>query len=354
MVKAVFRGLQERGAPFVGATRDWATSTTTKLLESKDNAVVLAGIELAGQITLTNAQDSILALLNSPSRSEAIRVAAASTLATIEPAKAADPLGKVVLDEKAPYRVREAAATALAKSNSAETRAKLLELLPLSPERLQVTIAAALSTNRPGAEALLDAVTKGKASARLLQERAVRVFLDGTGIPDLQPKIAALTAGAQPLEARVSDLLARRRLGLASAKLDAKRGAELFTKNCASCHQIGGQGARIGPQLDGIGVRGGDRLIEDVLDPNRNIDQAFRLTTLALKDGRVASGLLLREEGDVLVVADSQGKEQRFTKGDVEERKISPVSPMPADFAEKMPDAEFYDLIAYLLSRKSP
>ena len=354
MVKAVFRGLQERGAPFAGATRDWATETTTKLLNSKDNALVLAGIELAGQIKLTDAHAPILALLTSPSRSEAIRMAAASTLATIEPAKSAEPLGKVVLDEKAPYPVREAAATALAKSNSDETRRKLVELLPLAPERLQVTIAAALSTNRPGAEALIDAVTRGKASARLLQERAVRVFLDGSGIPDLQAKIVWLTAGITPLDARVAELLARRRLGLASARPDLKRGAELFTKNCATCHQVAGQGARIGPQLDGIGVRGGDRLIEDVLDPNRNIDQAFRLTTLALKDGRVASGLVLREEGDVLVMADAQGKEQRFPKGEIEDRKVSPVSPMPADFAEKMPDAEFYDLIAYLLSRKSP
>ena len=354
LVKAVFRGLQERGAPFLGATRDWATETTTKLLASKDNGLVLAGIELAGQIHLTDAHGAILSLLNSPKHSDAIRIAAASTLATIEPAKAADPLGKVVLDEKAPYPVREAAATALAKSNNDETRRKLVELLPLAPERLQVTIAAALSTNRPGAEALIDAVTKGKASARLLQERAVRVFLDGSGVPDLQAKIAWLTAGITPLDARVAELLARRRLGLASAKPDLKRGAELFTKNCATCHQVAGQGARIGPQLDGIGVRGGDRLIEDVLDPNRNIDQAFRLTTLALKDGRVASGLVLREEGDVLVLADAQGKEQRFPKGDIEDRKVSPVSPMPADFAEKMPDAEFYDLIAYLLSRKSP
>ena len=95
----------------------------------------------------------------------------------------------------------------------------------------------------------------------------------------------------------------------------------MFEKSCAICHQIGGKGAKIGPQLDGIGLRGLDRLLEDTLDPNRNVDQAFRLTSLTLKKGQIVQGLLLREEGAVLVLADQQGKEVRVEKKDVEERE---------------------------------
>ena len=40
--------------------------------------------------------------------------------------------------------------------------------------------------------------------------------------------------------------------------------------------------------------------MEDILDPNRNVDQTFRQTNLALKSGQIVSGLLLREEGEVL------------------------------------------------------
>ena len=75
------------------------------------------------------------------------------------------------------------------------------------------------------------------------------------------------------------------------------------------------RGPKIGPQLDGIGVRGLDRLLEDVLDPNRNVDQAFRATTLTLKNGQSLTGLVLREEGAVIVLADAQGKEQRIVQG---------------------------------------
>jgi putative heme-binding domain-containing protein len=95
-----------------------------------------------------------------------------------------------------------------------------------------------------------------------------------------------------------------------------------------------------------------DRILEDILDPSRNVDQTFRLTTLALKDGRVVSGLLLREEGEVLVLADAQGKDVRVPKDSIEERTMAPLSPMPANFAEQVPEADFYKLMAYLLSQR--
>ena len=75
------------------------------------------------------------------------------------------------------------------------------------------------------------------------------------------------------------------------------------------CHTLASKGAKVGPQLDGVGIRGLDRLLEDVLDPNRNVDQNFRMTILNLKDGKVVRGLLLREEGEVYVMADDKGKE---------------------------------------------
>ena len=115
---------------------------------------------------------------------------------------------------------------------------------------------------------------------------------------------------------------------------------------------IGQQGAKIGPQLDGIGNRGLDRLLEDIIDPNRNVDQAFRLTTLNLNNGRIVSGLVLREEGEVLVLADSQGKEVRVDKKNIEERTVSQLSPMPANLIEQIPEADFYNLMAFLLEQR--
>jgi hypothetical protein len=82
------------------------------------------------------------------------------------------------------------------------------------------------------------------------------------------------------------------------------------------------------------------------------VDQAFRTTTLALENGQISSGLLLREEGEVFVLADNQGKEVRVPKVSVEEKAVSSLSSMTADLASKIEEADFYHLLGFLLSRK--
>jgi hypothetical protein len=62
--------------------------------------------------------------------------------------------------------------------------------------------------------------------------------------------------------------------------------------------------------------------------------------------------LVLREEGEILVLADSQGKEVRVDKKEIEEKIVSQLSPMPANLAEQIPEADFYNLLAFLLLQR--
>jgi putative heme-binding domain-containing protein len=92
--------------------------------------------------------------------------------------------------------------------------------------------------------------------------------------------------------------------------------------------------------------------LEDILDPNRNVDVAFRTTTLRLSDGRVISGLIRREEGSQIVVVNAEGKESTISKADVEEQQKTSLSLMPANVPEIVPADEFADLVAYLLGQR--
>ena len=133
---------------------------------------------------------------------------------------------------------------------------------------------------------------------------------------------------------------------------DIAKGATVFQAQCAVCHQIGQKGNLVGPQLDGVGGRGLDRIIEDILDPNRNVDRAFRLSIVTLKDGGVASGLLRREEGGQMVLADIQGKESSIPQSNVAKREEADTSLMPPAFGQTIPPSDFNDLLAYLLSQR--
>ena len=125
-------------------------------------------------------------------------------------------------------------------------------------------------------------------------------------------------------------------------------------KYCAICHRIGDQGALIGPQLDGIGNRGLQRLLEDILDPNRNVDAAFRTSTLVLESGKVVTGLFRRKEGAVLVFAGNDGKEFMVADTEIDDRVESPISLMPTGMATTISKDEFHDLLAYLLTVRGP
>ena len=89
------------------------------------------------------------------------------------------------------------------------------------------------------------------------------------------------------------------------------------------------------------------------LDPSRNVDRAFRLSVVTLKDDSVISGLFRREEGETLVFADLTGKEQPVAKEKVKTRIESDTSLMPPAFGEAIPEKEFCDLLAYLLAQKA-
>ena len=94
-------------------------------------------------------------------------------------------------------------------------------------------------------------------------------------------------------------------------------------------------------------------MLEDIFDSNRNVDATFRATTLNLVDGRTISGLVLRQEGTITVMADANGKEIRVPEADIEKRSTTTLSPMPANFDTLIPEADFRNLLAYLLEQKA-
>jgi putative heme-binding domain-containing protein len=351
--RAFEEGTTERGGQLSADARAWAADLAGKLLASAKPAEVLGGIELAGKLRLEAAEEALVHIAASPKSSEKHRLAALNSLAAIDAKKHTALLGRVLADAGEPLSLREQAAGVLARLNHAEAHAALLAALPAAPARVQSAIALGLASSSEGAEKLLEAVAAGKASARLLQEKPVELRLNERKLPGLKERLAKLTRDLPPADQKLQELLNRRRAGFGTARTDATAGKKVFEKHCATCHQIGNEGAKIGPQLDGIGNRGLERLLEDVIDPNRNVDQAFRLTTLGLKNGQVISGLFLREEGAVLVLADAQGKEVRINKGEVAERGTSQISPMPANLAEQIPEPEFYHLLAYLLAQRA-
>lgn len=307
--------------------------------------------ELAQSMALKDLQPQLVALLRDSGTDHAARAAAASAVAAFKGDGLLTSLSGALTDPSVPEETKQSLASCFT-GDKAAARDSLGKNLQSAPKRVLQKLVLMLAGSPEGAELVLGMAENGKISAGIVAERTVKEKLAAIKPKDWETRFSKLTANLPPEDAVRDKLIMERRLGFVGAKTDAGKGAELFNVTCAVCHQVKGKGGLVGPQLDGIGNRGAERIFEDVLDPSRNVDHAFRAHTIVMKDGEVTTGLPRREEGETLVIANAGGQEVSIPKKDIKERKESANSLMPDNFGEALTPEQLYDLIAFLVNQR--
>jgi putative heme-binding domain-containing protein len=353
ILRGLHQGTQARGKTLPEEQLSWGTDLAQAMLDSQDDSTCRSGLELARDLRLTGLAPRLDELAGPNSAHPSCRSMALETLVAIDNQRAMARFEEVLRSDSESSDLQQKTAEMLGRLKLPAGTELLSSLLRTAPADVAVFLARGLSWSDHGGDALLKLIEEGKAAPALLNDDVVSSELNARVFERKDERLALVRSMIPSLDQALQELVAERRAGYATSDTDVENGRLVFQKNCANCHQIGGQGAKIGPQLDGIGIRGFDRLLEDTLDPNRNVDQAFRRTNVLMADGSVVSGIILREEGAVLILADSNGREVRIPEKDIEERQESTLSPMPNDVARMLPPADFYDLMAYLLVQQS-
>jgi putative heme-binding domain-containing protein len=130
------------------------------------------------------------------------------------------------------------------------------------------------------------------------------------------------------------------------------RGRKVFFSDealCSRCHQVGGQGGRIGPDLSNLTQRDYASVLRDVRQPSAAINPDYLSYFVELTDGRLLTGVV-RTEGDRLVVGDSAGKETAVPRNKVESLTPSPISVMPEGLDKTLGPDKLRDLLTFLLT----
>ena len=140
---------------------------------------------------------------------------------------------------------------------------------------------------------------------------------------------------------------------------DARRGEAVYLGRggtpCAKCHRARGAGASIGPDLSTIGTKYGRReLLSHIVFPNRAINYNYAVTSLMLEDGRVLSGMIVRQNDTTLELATAQGEIVRLSSSDIEEKRTQATSLMPEGLLNTLSDQEVADLLAFLGTLRRP
>ena len=111
-------------------------------------------------------------------------------------------------------------------------------------------------------------------------------------------------------------------------KADRAQGRLVFSRTCAACHTLFGEGAKIGPDLTGSQRANPEYILTKVLDPSAVVARDYQMTILTTSTGRTLSGLI-KEEDDKLVVLQTPTEVLRIPRGDIESRERSALSLMP-------------------------
>lgn len=127
---------------------------------------------------------------------------------------------------------------------------------------------------------------------------------------------------------------------------------------CASCHRFGTEGGGVGPDITGIGNRYTMRdLLENILEPSKVISDQYESTLIEKVDGTSVVGRIVKEEGDLVSVAENPLAPLELThinQSNIKSRSKYPISAMPPALLNSLNKDEVLDLLAFLMSGGDP
>jgi putative heme-binding domain-containing protein len=159
--------------------------------------------------------------------------------------------------------------------------------------------------------------------------------------------LASLNQDDAKQKAHLESLLAE-----VHGKGDVRRGQAIFNSAktaCLTCHALGYQGGKVGPDLTRISeVRSERDLLEAIVYPSASFVRSYEPVVVATKDGEMQSGVLRKDEPDEVLLATGPTTEVRIARSDITEMRPGTVSVMPQGLDEQLSHQELADLLAFL------
>ena len=134
---------------------------------------------------------------------------------------------------------------------------------------------------------------------------------------------------------------------------DPGRGEVVFASEqarCSSCHKFRGKGGDIGPDLSNLMHRDAASVYRDIAEPNATIHPDYVPFSVAVKDGRVLTGLVRSEGTGSIRVTGTDARSVVIGRDEVEELRPVANSVMPTGLVTAIGEAKVRDLLAFLLT----
>ncbi len=131
-------------------------------------------------------------------------------------------------------------------------------------------------------------------------------------------------------------------------KADARRGKEVFRKNCSTCHKIDDVGVDVGPSIGDARTKTPAILLLDILQPSKAIDNNFVSYSVVSDDGNSYTGLIVAETPTSITLRMPEGKTVVLLRTNVEEIRSNGISLMPEGLERNIPLQQMADVISFI------
>jgi putative membrane-bound dehydrogenase-like protein len=208
----------------------------------------------------------------------------------------------------------------------------------------------ALATRPSFAAALLDQMQAGRiprSDLSAAQARQIR----GLGEATVARRLAAVWGEVQDSSAEAQALIQQWKTRLTPESLSAAdkgHGRVVYSRFCANCHRLHGEGGTIGPDLTGAGRHNLDYLLANIISPSDVVPADYRISVVALQDGRVLNGLIVTST-DRTITLQTPTDRSTIDRQSIAEIRPSTLSLMPDGLLKTISDDQFRDLLAYLM-----
>jgi putative heme-binding domain-containing protein len=134
------------------------------------------------------------------------------------------------------------------------------------------------------------------------------------------------------------------------AKADLRKGREVFQATCFACHQLFGEGMKIGPDLTGSNRGELSYLLENIIDPSSLVGLDYQLHSIEKTDGQRVTGLLREKTSSALSIGMLGGTSVMIPVSEIKNHQVAETSMMPEGLLANLTEEQVRDLIGYLQS----
>lgn len=342
LLEGILQGLE--GQRRVAMPESWPAAFA-KLSNSPSAVVRDRAVSLAVVFNDQRAIDQLRSVATDSQESAADRERAIRALVTTRSAGWDGELITLVRDPA----VRTVALTGLAAFDHPDTPRAILEAYSTMTAAEKQSAILTLAARQSWAAELLSAVESQRVPLTDLTAYPVRLMRE-LGDEQIADKLNSLWGAVRDTPKERADQMVKIKRWLTPDVLteaDRGHGQMLFTKHCAACHRLFGQGGQIGPDITGAQRHNLDYLLENIVDPNAAVSRDYQMEILRTVDGRVLTGLV-EAVGEQSLAVQSVNERVVLAKEDVEERSLSKASIMPQGLLDSLSDNEIRDLLGFL------